>query len=187
MANTNEEREDISVNAQELFNRFKDEAQYAWHSLADQFHHFEQRNNHALTPFRAEIEESDDNAEHAQLNGKTPHPQWGLIPVDMLEIEDNLVVNVEIPGLDSSSINIAIEGNELIVSGSKQKPQNYQTSIRQIGREIAYGQFERRITLTGNRLKKTDNDASYNNGVLTITLPYDGLTETQQRRTIELQ
>ena len=175
------------MNAQELFNRFKDEAQYAWHSLADQFHHFEQRNNHALTPFRIEVDESRDNEEQSQMNGKAPHPQWGLIPADMLEIEDSLIVNVEIPGLDASSINIAIEGNELIVSGSKQKPASYFTANRQIGKEIAYGKFERRITLTGNRLKKTDNDASYTNGVLTITLPYDGITDTQQRRTIELQ
>ncbi len=172
------------MNAQEILSRFKDEAQYAWHSLADQFHHLEQRNNHALTPFQP-IADSDE--ERATMNGKEPHPQWSLIPVDMLEVEEDLVVSMEIPGLDANTIVIAVEGNELIVSGSKTKPERYLQPSQQITSEIAYGKFERRVSLTGNRLKPSDNDANYHNGVLTITLPYDGMNGDQQRRTIDLQ
>jgi HSP20 family protein len=172
------------MNAQQILSRFKDEAQYAWHSLADQFHHLEQRNNHALTPFQPIIN-ADEEA--AASNGKEPHPQWSLIPVDMLEVEEALVVSMEIPGLDTSAISIAVEGNELIVSGTKTKPERYLQATQKITTEIAYGTFERRITLTGNRLKVSDNDANYNNGILTITLPYDGMNGDPQRRTIDLQ
>ncbi len=175
------------MNAQEIFSRFKDEAQYAWHSLADQFHHLEQRNNHALTPFQPIASEPSEDGEGVVGNGKMPHPQWSLIPVDMLEIEESLVVSVEIPGLDASAISIAVEGNQLIITGNKVKSEHYQKAKQQISNEIAYGQFERRVTLTGHRLKQSDNDASYNNGVLTITLPYDGMTGDTQRRTIDLQ
>lgn len=174
------------MNAQELLDRFKSEAQYAWHSLADQLHHLEQRNNHALTPFESVPENDDD---HVETNGagKSPLPQWGLIPVDMLEVDETLVVSMEIPGLDVAAISIAVEGNELIVSGTKIKSERYQSSHRQLSHEIAYGSFERRVTLTGNRLKASDNDANYDNGVLTITLPYDGVDGTSVRRTIDLQ
>ncbi|MGH1372914.1 MAG: Hsp20/alpha crystallin family protein [Cellvibrionaceae bacterium] len=175
------------MNAQEIFSRFKDEAQYAWHSLADQFHHLEQRNNHALTPFQPIVSSEAVDGEGVVGNGKAPHPQWSLIPVDMLEVNDALVVSMEIPGLDASAISIAVEGNQLIITGTKNKPSHYDNSNRQISNEIAYGEFERRVTLTGNRLKQSDNDAGYSNGVLTITLPYDGMTGETQRRTIDLQ
>lgn len=174
------------MNAQELLSRFKSEAQYAWHSLADQLHHLEQRNNHALTPFQS-VPENDDGVLENRDGGKSPLPQWGLIPVDMLEVDETLVVSMEIPGLDVAAISIAVEGNELIVSGTKVQSERYQNSRRQITHEIAYGSFERRVTLTGNRLKSSDNDANYDNGVLTITLPYDGADGASVRRTIDLQ
>ncbi len=175
------------MNAQEIFSRFKDEAQYAWHSLADQFHHLEQRNNHALTPFQPIAPTPPAEGETVATNAKAPHPQWSLIPVDMFEVEDALVVSMEIPGLDAGAITIAIEGNQLIIAGTKHKPNLYQDGNKQICSEIAYGQFERRVTLTGHRLKQSDNDANYNNGVLTITLPYDRMTGDTPRRTIDLQ
>ncbi len=41
--------------------------------------------------------------------------------------------------------------------------------------------------LTCHRLKKTDNDASYENGVLTVSLPFDGDDHSQAVRSIPVQ
>lgn len=170
--------------AQDILNKVRTEAQHAWHSLADQLHHLEQRSNHALTPFTPATKEHDEDATQAQSQ---THPQWGLIPADVIEVEDMLMVTLEIPGLEANAISIEVEGNELIIGGEKSPPNSILQGGKLVNQEIAYGRFERRITLTGNRLKKTNNDASYANGVLTVCLPYDGITEETPRRSIPIQ
>jgi HSP20 family protein len=97
------------------------------------------------------------------------------------------MVSMEIPGMEASSICISVDGNELIISGEKRMPEERLHASRDITREMAFGKFERRITLTGHRLKKTENDASYKDGVLTVSLPYDGTEQLRTARTIPVQ
>lgn len=169
------------MKTQELLNRVRNEAQHVWDNLADQYHHLEQINNPAFVEYKQTEEFSAGMA-----NGKH-EAHWGLLPYDCFEMDNQLMVSIEIPGMEASDINITIEGNELVISGEKRKPTQREDTAQELTGEIAYGEFERRITLTGHRLQKTGHDASYEQGILTICLPYDGEGRNDSVRRITVQ
>ena len=79
-----------------------------------------------------------------------------------------LVVVVELAGVEPESIDIAVEQRALTISGSRPRPrvpgQVYQQA------EIEYGRFERRLTLEQN-IDVAAASATYEAGMLTLTLP----------------
>ena len=90
--------------------------------------------------------------------------------VDCYLTEDppQLVVAVELAGVEAESIEIVVEERALTISGSRSRPrvpgQVYQQA------EIEYGRFERHIPL-GQDVDPAAATAGYEAGVLTITLP----------------
>ena len=79
-----------------------------------------------------------------------------------------LVIVIELAGVEPESIEIAVVGRALTVSGQRLRPrvpgQVYQQA------EIEYGTFEREISLE-QEIDAAAATASYERGVLTITLP----------------
>ena len=90
--------------------------------------------------------------------------------VDVWLTEDppQLVVVVELAGIEPDSIEISIEERALTISGERARPrvpgQVYQQA------EIEYGHFERRIPL-GRDVDPAAATATYDAGMLTVTLP----------------
>ena len=90
--------------------------------------------------------------------------------VDCYLTEDppQLVVVVELAGVEAESIEIAVEERALTISGSRSRPrvpgQVYQQA------EIEYGRFERRIPLEHD-VDASTASAAYEAGMLRITLP----------------
>jgi HSP20 family protein len=84
------------------------------------------------------------------------------------EEPSQLVVVVELAGIESDSIEITVEERALTISGSRSRPrvpgQVYQQA------EIEYGRFERRLTLDHD-VDTASASANYEAGMLTITLP----------------
>lgn len=171
------------MKAQKLMQRVRSEARHVWTNLADQYHHLEQMNNPAFVPYRPGEEVSEDGV---VANGKN-EARWSLLPVDSYEVDSKLMINIEIPGMELSDISITIEGNELVISGDKRKNLMRAECDKDISHEIAFGLFERRVALTGHRLKKTGHETNYEQGVLTISLPYDGDSRSNTVRSITLQ
>lgn len=90
--------------------------------------------------------------------------------VDCFLMEDphQLVVVVEVAGIDPESIEIAVEERALTIAGQRSRPrvdgQVYQQA------EIEYGRFQRRIQLDRD-VDTATAEASYDAGMLRITLP----------------
>ena len=81
---------------------------------------------------------------------------------------NQLVVMIELAGVDPESIEISVAERTLTVSGERSRPrvdgQVYQQA------EIEYGRFERRIPL-GHDIAAASASAAYEAGMLRITLP----------------
>jgi HSP20 family protein len=98
----------------------------------------------------------------------TEETAW--VPVfDMSETDSELVVKVEVPGMDSKDINLALSDGCLTISGEKKHEkeegdENYHRTERH------YGAFCRNIALPVD-VDPDKVDATYKNGVLKITLP----------------
>jgi HSP20 family protein len=89
-------------------------------------------------------------------------------PVDVYEDEQNITLNIEVPGIDEKNIDVSIENNTLTVRGERrlekeQKEENFQRVERQ------YGSFTRSFTLP-NSVDLEQISADYNKGVLKIRL-----------------
>ncbi|MEK0083500.1 Hsp20/alpha crystallin family protein [Benzoatithermus flavus] len=88
-------------------------------------------------------------------------------PVDVLEVDGAIWIQVMLPGVSPEQVEIRIEGNQLVVAGERSLPLPPGTGV--IHRlETPYGCFERRITLPPGHYEIGRRDLTL--GCLTLTL-----------------
>lgn len=101
-----------------------------------------------------------------------PSPLWSetrLFPMlNVREMPESFVVTAEIPGMKTEDLEIKIEGDTLTLKGER-KPEPVDSEASFHRRERATGAFQRSITLPG-KVDSENVNASYKNGVLTVTL-----------------
>jgi HSP20 family protein len=98
--------------------------------------------------------------------------------VDIRETDEALVLTAELPGLTKEDVQITLENQVLTLSGERKfekeaKGENYHRIER------SYGAFTRAFTLP-THVKTEKVDASFEHGVLTVTLPK--MEESKPRR-----
>jgi|SRR5262245_46666598 len=106
---------------------------------------------------------------HRQIfrpGGPSQRPAWEP-PIDVLETPSEVLVLVALPGVVPEQVQAAIEGNDLVIAGTRVLPRQWRTAV--IHRlELPQGQFARRIRLPAGRYQ--DVHRSTANGCLVITL-----------------
>lgn len=91
--------------------------------------------------------------------------------VDVAETDKEFEIQLHIPGIKKDEVSIDIKEDQLIVSGER-KFENNKKEKNFHSVESYYGSFKRSFYLP--EIVNRDNvDASYSDGVLTITLPKD--------------
>ena len=103
-------------------------------------------------------------------------------PVDIFEEDHAIRITAEIPGVRPEDVKLTVENNVLTIQGSKQQVAE-ERADRVHRYERTYGAFERSFTLP-TTVDANSIKASYENGVLTVTLPK---VEKAKRRQIEVQ
>jgi len=89
--------------------------------------------------------------------------------VSIREDKDGFTINMELPGVSKEDVKLSVEKNILSVTGEKKQVNKTEDSTL-ITNEIFYGQFSRDFNLSKD-IKVDAIDATYNEGVLNITLP----------------
>ena len=90
-------------------------------------------------------------------------------PVDVLEEADAIRIVAEVPGVKPEDVKISVEGDVLTIQGTKEQVAEENTE-RVHCYERTYGAFERTFTLPAT-VDAEHIKASYDKGVLTVTLP----------------
>ena len=90
-------------------------------------------------------------------------------PVDVAETESELVVNVEVPGVDPRDIDVSLSAETLFIKGEK-RPETEEEGEDYHLLERNYGSFTRSVHLPV-QVQREKISASYKNGVLTVVLP----------------
>jgi HSP20 family protein len=103
------------------------------------------------------------------------------LPMDVYRKGEQFVVELDVPGVDSSSIDINVERNMLTVSGEVHA--RHEDVDELLVCERPHARFRRQVYL-GENLDTENIEASYANGVLTITIP---MSPRQQARRIEIR
>ena len=97
--------------------------------------------------------------------------------------DKEIKVSVELPGIDKNDIDVSLARDTLTISGEKRQEtedrgKNYHRMER------SYGAFKRSIPLLCD-VDEAEVDATFKNGVLTVTLPK--VVEGQCRRAIKIK
>ena len=140
----------------------------AWENLSEGWRELLSRSSDSLTHFSR----NKDEEQHEHGGALATFPRWSLLAGEVEETEKELIVRVEVPGMDKDDCRITIEGNMLYLSGEKRFERETHESTYHV-MERAYGLFQRAIPLPGN-VDIDQAEASYKNGVLTVRLPKVG-------------
>ncbi len=113
-----------------------------------------------------------------QLTGTAGRP--AVMPVDAERDGEWFNVYFDLPGVDPGSIDLTVEKNVLNVSATRQwQPGN---GLEVVASERPQGRFTRQLFL-GDSLDTERIEASYDNGVLTLTIP---VAEAAKPRKVEI-
>jgi HSP20 family protein len=139
-----------------------------------------------LTPehLQAEIEELFSELWHVP---RFAGLRRGFRPnVDSYRTDDppELTVVVEVPGIDPTSLMIAVNERTLAVAGERARERADGRVYQQM--EIEYGPFQRQIRLSED-VDPESAHASYAHGIVTITLPVVGTPLRGPRITIVVE
>lgn len=151
----------------------------AWDTLADGWHDLRERATHALTRFhprqQGELHKADEYIiQHAS--------RWGLLAAEVSENDHQVVVKLEVPGMDPEDFEIQVLDNYLVIRGEKHLEREGHKG-RYYMMERAYGSFERAIPLP-TEVQQNEARATYRHGVLRVELPK---SKQSRRRRIEVQ
>ncbi|MFB6273107.1 MAG: Hsp20/alpha crystallin family protein [Salinibacter sp.] len=102
--------------------------------------------------------------------------------MDLVETGDNYRLHLDLPGMSPDDITISYQDDELVVSGER-TTERADADEEFVRVERSFGQFRRAFTLP--RTVDAENiEASYDNGVLTVTVPK---AESVKPRQIDIQ
>lgn len=88
-------------------------------------------------------------------------------PTDIYETADDLVVRIEVAGIDADQVRISLVDRVLTVSGMRKDPESKVGYHRM---EIPYGPFQTSALLP-RRVDPSQVRAEYSDGFLTIVIP----------------
>ncbi len=97
---------------------------------------------------------------HLKTDGLTPK-------VDIFDLGDAYQLVIEVPGVSQENLEVAIQGNSVIVAGLREPIDD---SVKMISTERPRGHFQRTIGLP-SEVERERTTAHLQEGVLVLTLP----------------
>ncbi len=88
--------------------------------------------------------------------------------MDLYKVDDHYVLTADLPGVDPGSIDVSVDNGTLTLSA--QRSTRSDDSVEWLSSERFYGSYRRQLTL-GEGIDSAGISASYENGVLSVTIP----------------
>jgi HSP20 family protein len=134
--------------------------------------------SHAFVALHREMNRLFDNILHTFDGGPFGATQtMGWPSVEVSETDTEMKVTAELPGLEEKDVNVELANGVLSISGEKKG--ETEDKERRFS-ERYYGRFERRIPVDDVDAEKVA--ASFQNGVLTVTLPKSPAAKDKVKR-----
>jgi HSP20 family protein len=116
-----------------------------------------------------------------RLSNGVARQSSALLAMDAYRNGDRFVVQFDLPGAKADTIDLSVEKNVLTVKAERRWARDQQDEV--VVAERPQGQFTRQLFL-GESLDPDRIQASYNDGVLTLTIP---VAEKAKPRRVEIQ
>ncbi len=108
-------------------------------------------------------------------------PTTAAMPMDLYRAGDHYVLSVDLPGADPGAIDVGVEDRTLTIRAERTLPSG--ADLQWLARERPTGTYVRQLTL-GRGLALDAIEASYRDGVLTLTIP---VAEEAKPRKVEVK
>ncbi len=95
--------------------------------------------------------------------------EW-LPPCDVYETDKNIIILIEIAGIDKKELKITLEGNYLNIKGFREDPSKSDGRRNYYYMELNFGPFARQVFIPCP-IKVEEVKVDYKHGLLKITLP----------------
>lgn len=103
-----------------------------------------------------------------------------FMPMDLFKAGDHYVLNADLPGVDPGSVDVSVDNGTLTLRAQRSAPS--EEGVQWIASERFAGTYMRQLSL-GDNVDADKISASYNNGVLSVTLP---IAERAKPRRIQI-
>lgn len=134
-----------------------------------------------MEPFQREMDRFFNRFFGEALPARMGEEGW-LPRLDIAETKENLVIEAELPGMDSKDIEVNLTGDLLTIKGEK-KSERKEDGKHYHCVERHTGTFQRAFRLPAS-VQGNKVDASFDKGILTITLPK---TEEAKEKEIKIE
>lgn len=114
----------------------------------------------------------------ASQTGSNRTPRF--MPMDLSKIDDHYVLTADLPGVDPGSVDVTTDNGALTLTAHRSARSD--ESVQWLTNERFYGTYRRRISL-GDGVDASGISATYENGVLTVTIP---VAEAAKPRRIDI-
>ncbi len=101
-------------------------------------------------------------------------------PVTICETQDEVILEADMPGVDRSHLDVAVDGDDLVITGRRPTAP---ASGEMVWQEIPRHNFRRTFAL-GDHINRSAISAAFQDGVLTLKL---GKTEDVKPQKINVQ
>jgi HSP20 family protein len=102
------------------------------------------------------------------------------MPMDLCKIDDHYVLTADLPGVDPGSVDVNVDNGTLTISARRTARSD--ESVQWLANERFFGSYRRQLSL-GEGVDSDKISATYENGVLTVTIP---LSERAKPRKIDV-
>jgi HSP20 family protein len=103
-----------------------------------------------------------------------------FMPMDLCKIDDHYVLTADLPGVDPGSVDVNVDNGTLTISAHRTARSD--ESVHWLASERFFGKYRRQLSL-GEGIDAAKISATYENGVLTVTIP---LSEKAKPRKIDV-
>jgi HSP20 family protein len=111
-------------------------------------------------------------------SGSSRAPRF--MPMDLCKIDDHYVLTADLPGVDPGSVDVNVDNGTLTISAHRTA--RSEESVQWLASERFFGRYRRQLSL-GEGIDASAISATYENGVLTVTIP---LAERAKPRKIDV-
>lgn len=91
-----------------------------------------------------------------------------FMPMDLCKIDDHYVLTADLPGVDPGSVDVTADNGTLTLTAHRSA--RSEDSVQWLTNERFFGTYRRQLSL-GDGVDASRISATYENGVLTVTIP----------------
>ena len=113
-----------------------------------------------------------------QQSGSNRTPRF--MPMDLYKVDDHYVLTADLPGVDPGSVDVNVDNGTLTITA--RRTAQAEESVQWLASERFFGTYRRQLSL-GEGIDSTAISATYENGVLSLTIP---MAERAKPRRIEI-